>query len=302
MIALSSKEPVIYIDGKFYPKSEARISVFDHGLLYGDGVFEGIRSYGGYVFKLREHVDRLYRSAHSIQLTVPLSKEELIEAVLETIRRNDLEDAYVRLVVTRGSGDLGIDPRKCPRPTAFIIAEPLKPLHGVDAKEKGITAIISSIRKDRVDSTSREIKSLNYLNSILAEMEAIDSGVHEVIMLDARGFVSEAATSNLFIVKDGELITPPPTAGLLHGITRQRVMQLAEEIEIPLTVRDITPYELINAEEVFLTGTYAEVAPVVKIKSYVIGDGKVGPVTRRIIEEFQKIVRDPREGVPLKKK
>ncbi len=291
----------IYVDGKFYPKSEAKVSVFDHGLLYGDGVFEGIRCYDGLVFKLKEHVDRLFRSANSIALQIPLTKEQVAEAVLETLKRNELLDGYVRLVVTRGPGDLGIDPRKCPKPTVFIIAEEIKPLHSADAQEKGITAIISSVRKDRVDSTTREIKSLNYLNSILAEMEGIHAGVHEVIMLDSRGVVSEAATSNIFIVKDEQLITPPPTAGLLHGVTRNRVMRLAEEIGIPLAERDITPYELINADEAFLTGTYAEVAPIVKINYHVIGNGQVGPVTRRIIQEFRRITRDPSEGVTLKK-
>lgn len=291
----------IYVDGKFYPKSEAKVSVFDHGLLYGDGVFEGIRCYDGLVFKLKEHVDRLFRSANSIALQIPLTKEQVAQAVLETLKRNELLNGYVRLVVTRGPGDLGIDPRKCPKPTIFIIAEEIKPLHSADAQEKGITAIISSVRKDRVDSTTREIKSLNYLNSILAEMEGIHAGVHEVIMLDSRGVVSEAATSNIFIVKDEQLITPPPTAGLLHGVTRNRVMRLAEEIGIPLAERDVTPYELINADEAFLTGTYAEVAPIVKINYHVIGDGKVGPVTRRIIQEFRRITRDPSEGVTLKK-
>jgi len=297
---LPSKELQIYIDGKFYPKPEAKVSVFDHGLLYGDGVFEGIRCYDGLVFKLGEHIDRLFRSAKSIALKIPLTKEEVADAVLETLRRNELVNGYVRLVVTRGEGDLGIDPRKCPRPTIFIIAEEIRPLHSADAQEKGITAIISSVRKDSVDATSREIKSLNYLNSIQAEMEGIHAGVHEAIMLDHRGFVSEAATSNIFIVKNGQLITPPPTAGALHGVTRERVMRLAEEIGIPAAERDMTPYELINADEAFLTGTYAEVAPIVKINYHVIGDGRVGRVTKRIIEEFRRITRDPSEGVPLK--
>jgi len=298
---LHQKELQVYIDGKFYLRPQAKISVLDHGLLYGDGVFEGIRCYDGLVFKLREHVDRLFRSAHSIGLRIPMTKDEVMDAVCETLRRNDLMNGYVRLIVTRGEGDLGIDPRKCPKPTVIIIAVEIQPLHSHDAQERGITAIISSIRRNSVDTTPMAIKSLNYLNSILAEMEGIHAGVQEVIMLDSRGYVSEAATSNIFIVKNGQLLTPPRAAGILHGVTRERVIRLAEEIGIPCYEGDLTPYELISADEVFLTGTYAEVAPVVKINHYVIGEGIPGPITRRIIQEFRKITRDPLEGTPLKK-
>ncbi len=296
---MAVKELLVYIDGVFYPKSQAKISVYDHGLLYGDGVFEGIRAYGGYVFKLKEHMDRLFRSAHAIKLTMPLTKQGVIDAVLETLRRNNLRDAYIRLLVTRGFGDIGVDPRKCPRASIIIIAEPLPPTFGVEAQEKGISAVITWMRRDRVDATSHEIKSLNYLNSMLAKLEAFDAGADEAILLDARGFVSEAPTCNLFIVKNDEVATPPPTAGILCGITRNTVMEIAPKLGLRVTERDITPSELISADEVFLTGTYAEIVPVTKINQRIIGDGKVGAVTRRIAEEFKVVTRDPKQGVQI---
>jgi branched-chain amino acid aminotransferase len=296
---MAVKELLVYIDGAFYPKSEAKISVYDHGLLYGDGVFEGIRAYSGYVFKLKEHIDRLFRSAHAIKLMMPLTKQGVIDAVLETLRRNTLRDAYVRLVVTRGFGDIGVDPRKCPRPSIIIITEPLLPAFGVEAQEKGISAIITWIRRDRVDATSHEIKSMNYLNSMLAKLEAFDAGADEAIMLDTRGFVSEAPTSNLFIVKKDEVATPPSTAGILCGITRAAVMEIASKLGLRLTERDITPSELISADEVFLTGTHAEIVPVTKIAERIVGDGRVGATTRRIVEEFKKVTRDPKHGVQI---
>ena len=221
---------LIYIDGKFYPKSEAKVSVYDHGLLYGDGVFEGIRAYDGVVFKLKEHIDRLYSSAHTIMLQIPLTKNEMIQTVLKTLKKNNLKDAYIRLVVTRGVGDLGLDPRKCSKPTIIVIAQPMKPLHGVEAKEKGVTTLISWIKRDPVDATSHEIKSLNYLNSILAKLEANVGGVDEAICLDKVGFVCEGVAENIFIVKEKKLFTPPVSTGALPGITRNRVMVLAEEM------------------------------------------------------------------------
>jgi branched-chain amino acid aminotransferase len=296
---MSVKELLVYIDGAFYPKSQAKISVYDHGLLYGDGVFEGMRAYSGSVFKLNEHIDRLFRSAHAIKLAMPLTKQGVIDAVLETLRRNSLRDAYIRLVITRGFGDIGVDPRKCPKASVIIITEPLLPAFGVEAQEKGISAIITWIRRDRVDATSHEIKSLNYLNSMLAKLEAFDAGADEAIMLDTRGFVSEAPTSNLFIVKDDEVATPPPTAGILCGITRATVVEIASKLGLRVTERDITPSELISADEVFLTGTHAEVVPVTKIAERTVGDGKVGAVTRRIVEEFKIVTRDPKHGVQI---
>jgi len=296
---MAVRELLVYIDGAFYPKSEAKISVYDHGVLYGDGVFEGIRAYGGSVFKLKEHMDRLFRSAHAIKLTMPLTKQGLIDAVLETLRRNNLRDAYIRLLVTRGFGDIGVDPRKCPKASIIIITEPLLPAFGVEAQEKGISAVITWIRRDRVDATSHEVKSLNYLNSMLAKLEAFDAGADEAIMLDTRGLVSEAPTSNLFIVKNDEVATPPPTAGVLCGITRRIAMEIASKLGFRVTERDITPAELISADEVFLTGTHAEIVPVTKIAERIIGDGRVGSVTRRIIDEFKVVTRDPKQGVQI---
>ncbi len=194
------REPLVYINGEFYPKSKAAISVYDHGFLYGDGVFEGIRAYNGVVFKLREHIDRLYDSAKAIMLEIPLTKEEMINAILETLRKNNLRDAYIRVLVTRGVGDLGLDPRKCGKPNVIIIAEPMLPLYGRESKMKGVSLIISSVKRDRVDATTHQIKSMNYLNSILAKLEAIAAGADDAVMLDDRGFVSETTATNIFIV------------------------------------------------------------------------------------------------------
>jgi branched-chain amino acid aminotransferase len=294
------KELFIYIDGKFYPKSEAKVSVYDHGLLYGDGIFEGIRAYNGTVFKLKEHVDRLYKSAHAIMLQIPMTKEEMIKAIVETLKKNNLKEAYIRLVVTRGVGDLGLDPRKCAKPTVIVIAQPLKALHGDEAKEKGVTTIIAWVKRDPVDATTHEIKSLNYLNSILAKIEANNAGVDEAICLDKVGFVCEGVAENIFIVKDGEVTTPPVCTGALDGITRRFVMKLARKMGYTAVERNITPNELFNADEVFFTGTAAEIAPVSEINKRVINNGKPGPVTKRLMQEFSKLVRDQKEGTPIK--
>jgi len=292
-------ELLVYIDGEYYPKSEAKISVYDHGFLYGDGVFEGIRSYGGIVFKLREHIDRLYKSAHALMLRIPLTKEEMIEAVLETLRKNNLKDAYIRLIVTRGVGDLGLDPRKCPKPSVIIITEPLIQLYDREKRERGISMIISWVRRDPVDATTHEIKSLNYLNSILSKIEANNAGADEALILDRRGFVCEATGENIFIVKDGKLITPPPSSGALLGITAAVVKRLAEELGYQVIEREITPSEIYSADEAFLTGTAAEIMPIREVNKRVIGEGRIGPVTRRIMERFMEIVRNPDEGVPI---
>ena len=292
-------EFLIYIDGEFSPKSEAKVSVYDHGLLYGDGVFEGIRAYSGIVFKLKEHLDRLYRSAHTIRLQIPLTKSEMTRAVLETLRKNNLKDAYLRLVVTRGIGDLGLDPRKCPKPTVIIIAESIIQIYGAEAKEKGMTAVISWVKRDSVDATTHEIKSLNYLNSILAKIEANAAGVDEAICLDKNGFVCEGTGENIFMVKEGKIATPPISTGALAGVTRQRVMKLATDLGYTVVERNITPNELFNADEVFFTGTAAEVVPVTEINRRPIGDGKPGPVTKRLMKEFDRIVKDSREGTPI---
>lgn len=297
--SMSGGELQVYIDGEYYPRSQARVSVFDHGFLYGDGVFEGIRCYDGVVFKLVEHVERLYRSAKMIMLDIPMSREEMIQAVVETIRRNGLRDAYVRLIVTRGVGDLGLDPRKCARPSVIIIVQPMEPLLGREVREKGVRLIISSVRRDRVDATTHQAKTLNYLNSILAKIEAINAGVDDAVLLDDRGYVSEASAANLFIVKDSRVSTPPQTAGILPGITRSVVIELARKLGHEVEERDITPFELYTADEVFLTGTAAEIVPVVEIGRRRIGDGVPGPVTKRIIQEFDRIKRSPEHGVKI---
>ncbi|MGB9740726.1 MAG: branched-chain-amino-acid transaminase [Candidatus Bathyarchaeales archaeon] len=292
------KELLVYIDGEYYPKSKAKISVYDHGLLYGDGVFEGIRAYNGIVFKLKEHIDRLYRSAHTIMLQIPIQKEEMIKIVLETLRRNNLKDAYIRLVVTRGVGDLGLDPRKCQKPTMIVITDKITLLK-TEAKEKGITTMISWVKRDPVDATTHEIKSLNYLNSILAKIEANISGVDEAICLDKNGFVCEGVAENIFIVKERRIFTPPSYTGALPGITAEVIMNLARKLGYEVIEKNITPYELFNADEVFFTGTAAEIVPVREINKRTIGDGKPGPVTKKLMEEFAKIVQDPKEGIQI---
>jgi len=294
-----TKELIVYIDGKYYRKSEAKISVYDHGLLYGDGVFEGIRAYNGIVFKLKEHIDRLYRSAHPIFLKIPLTKEQLIEAVLETLRKNNLKDAYIRLVVTRGVGDLGLDPRKCPKATTIIITEPLLQLHSPDKLENGISTVITWVRRNSVDSATHELKSLNYLNSILGKIEANNIGADEAICLDKTGYVCEGVGENIFIVRDGKLYTPPLSSGALDGITRTLIIRLAKKLGIEIIERNITPNELFTADEVFFTGTAAEVAPIREVNKRVIGSGKPGPVTKRIMQEFEKATKDPNEGTPI---
>lgn len=290
------KELLVYIDGKFYPKSEAKVSVYDHGLLYGDGIFEGIRAYEGTVFKLDEHLDRLYRSAHAMLLEISLTKDEMKKAVLGTLKTNNLRNAYIRLVVTRGVGDLGLDPRKCFKPTVIIITTRLIQLHSNDKKKDGITAMVSWVKRDPVDATTHEIKSLNYLNSILAKIEANIAGVDEAICLDKRGFVSEGVAENIFMVRNGEIRTPPTTTGALPGITRDVVIELAKKLRYPMIERNITPNELFNADEVFFTGTAAEIIPVREINKRGIGTGKPGPITQRLMEEFFKLTRDPKEG------
>ncbi|MGD0028544.1 MAG: branched-chain-amino-acid transaminase [Candidatus Bathyarchaeia archaeon] len=294
------KELLVYIDGAYYPKSQAKVSVFDHGLLYGDGVFEGIRAYSSVVFKLKEHVDRLYRSAHMIMLEIPTSRESMIQAVLETLQKNNLKDAYIRLVVTRGVGDLGLNPKKCVKPTIIVITDSIS-LHKDEAKRNGVTAMLSWVKRDPVDATSHEIKSLNYLNSILAKIEANINGVDEAICLDKNGFVCEGVAENIFIVSNGKLFTPPSYTGALPGITASEVTKLARRLGYVVEEKNITPYELFNAEEAFFTGTAAEVVPVREINKRLINSGKPGPITKRLIEEFGKLVLDPEQGVTIYK-
>ncbi|MDA4124573.1 MAG: branched-chain-amino-acid transaminase [Thaumarchaeota archaeon] len=293
-----TKELLVYVDGRFVEKSKAVVSVFDHGLLYGDGVFEGIRVYGGNVFRLVDHIDRLYDSAKSIHLKVPLTKHEMSEAVLETLRKNHLRDAYVRLVVTRGSGDLGVDPELCKDPTLFIITEPSA--SGPAPRDpKVVKLIISSVRRDSVAATTHEIKSLNYLNSILAKIEATNAGADDAILLDERGFVSEASVTNIFIVKDRMISTPSPAAGILHGITRARLIRLSSDLGKDVQERDVTPFDLITADEIFLAGTKSEMLAVGEVSGTRIGSGGVGPMTRKLYQEFTKILQRPEEGTPV---
>jgi branched-chain amino acid aminotransferase len=275
----------IYLNGKFVDEKDAKVSVFDHGLLYGDGVFEGIRAYDGVVFMLKEHIDRLYDSAKSICIDIPLTKEEMINVVLETLRVNNLRDAYIRLVVTRGIGDLGLDPRKCGKPTIFCIAVPMPPLLGED----GIRVITVSVRRLPVDVLNPAVKSLNYLNSVLAKIQANYAGVDEAFLLDDKGFVVEGTGDNIFIVKNGVLKTPPVYQSILKGITRDVVIKLAKEEGIEVVEEPLTLHDLYTADELFITGTAAEIVPVFEIDGRVINDKKVGEITKKLREKFKEI-------------
>ena len=290
-----TKEPLIYVNGEYYPKSQARISVYDHGLLYGDGIYEAIREYDGVIFKLREHIDRLFESAKSIKLDLGITKEEMEKLVIETVKKNGYRDAYIRIVVTRGVGRMGVDPRNCEKPTIIIIAEPRKPF----LKKEGVEAIIASVRRVPNWALDPKIKTLNYLNNVLAKIEAINAGVDEAIMLNEHGYVTEASTENIFIVKNKKLITPPLEAGILRGITRETVMELAKELGYECEERNLTSHDLYNADEVFVTGTAAEIVPITKIDGRVIGDGKPGPITKELMRKFEEIRTDPRYGVKV---
>jgi len=290
----------VYIDGAYYPKSKATVSVFDHGLLYGDGVFEGIRAYNGIVFKLKEHISRLYRSAHALKLKIPLTEEGMIQAVVETLQKNSLRDAYIRLVVTRGVGDLGLDPRKCPTPSVIIITDTIS-IMSSEAKEKGITTVITWVRRHPVDTTTHEIKSLNYLNSVLAKMEATAYGADEAIGLDKNGLISEGVGENLFMVKAGKIFTPPSSTGALAGITAKLAREFAQKLGYTVVEANITPFQLFTADEVFFTGTAAEVVPIREVNKRQIGNGNPGPVTKKLMAAFEKATADPAFGVPIYK-
>jgi len=293
------QELQIYIDGKYYPKSQAKVSVYDHGLLYGDGVFEGIRVYDGVVFKLKEHVQRLYSSAHALLLKIPITQEEMVNTVVETIRKNKLKDSYVRLVVTRGVGDLGLDPRKCCTPTVIIIADNIK-LHEGEAKVKGITTLVSWVRRNPVDGSSHEAKSLNYLNSIMAKIEANMSGADEAICLTPNGLVAEGVGENIFLVKNGKILTPPTSTGALEGITSAAVKDLAKKLGYEVTEANLTTFMLFTADELFFTGTAAEIVPIRQVNWRPIGQGAAGPITKKLMVEFRKLTRDPNQGIAVK--
>lgn len=285
----------IYINGKFYEKSAAKISVFDHGLLYGDGVFEGIRAYSRRVFKLREHIDRIFESAHSIMLNIPLGKEELIRAVTSTLKANGLSDAYIRLIVTRGEGDLGLDPRKCKGNATVIIITDKIALYPEKYYKQGLEIITVPTVRNLPEALNPQIKSLNYLNNILAKIEAVNCGYDEAIMLDSLGYVAECTGDNIFIVKRGQLYTPPQCMGTLRGITRDTVLHIAKALKLSANEHVITRHEVYIADECFLTGTAAEIIPVVKVDGRVIGSGKPGKVTLRLTKKFKELTK--KEGV-----
>ncbi|MBV8485551.1 MAG: branched-chain-amino-acid transaminase [Verrucomicrobia bacterium] len=286
----------IYIDGTFYEQSEAKISVFDHGLLYGDGVFEGIRFYQDRVFRLEEHIDRLWDSAKAISLDIPMSRTALIEATLETIRQNDLHDGYIRLLVTRGPGSLGLSPDSCRRPSIIIIAATIA-LYPDSLYEKGLTLATCSVRRIPPGALSPRIKSLNYLNNILAKIEAQQAGAAEGVMLNEQGYVAECTGDNLFVVKNGVISTPPVNAGILGGITRAVVFELAKENSIPIKEDDLTRYDILVGDECFLTGTAAEVIAAVQLDRRPIGNGHPGPITLKLVEEFRGLTRST--GTPI---
>ncbi|KYD30844.1 branched-chain-amino-acid transaminase [Parageobacillus toebii] len=289
-------EQWIFLNGEFVTKENAKISVYDHGFLYGDGVFEGIRVYSGNVFRLKEHIDRLYNSAKSILLTIPYTKEEMTNYVIETIRKNQYQDAYIRLVVSRGVGDLGLDPYKCKKPQVVIIVEPLA-LFPKHLYETGIEVVTVATRRNRSDVLSPKVKSLNYLNNVLVKIEAHLANVSEALILNDQGYVAEGSGDNVFIIKDEVIYTPPGYVGALEGITRQAIIEIAQELGYVVKEEPFTRHDVYVADEVFLTGTAAEVIAVVKVDGRVIGEGVPGPHTKRLLEEFRRRVVS--EGVKV---
>jgi branched-chain amino acid aminotransferase len=281
----------IYISGKYYAKEDAKVSVYDHGFLYGDGVFEGMRSYGGKVFRLAEHLDRLWASAKAIWLSVPINREEMARAVNETLAANGIKDGYIRLVVTRGAGALGLDPNRCSDPQVIIIADHIQ-LYPKEMYENGLEIVTASTIRNHSAALSPRIKSLNYLNNIMAKIEGLQAGCVEALMLNAKGEVAECTGDNIFIVRKGVLLTPPIDAGILEGITRDAVIELAEQSKIPVQQIALTRHDIFIADECFLTGSAAEIIPVVKLDSRMIGDGKPGPLTKRLTESFHRLTRE----------
>jgi branched-chain amino acid aminotransferase len=286
----------IYVDGKFLDEKQATVSVFDHGLLYGDGVFEGIRAYNGRVFKLQEHIDRLFYSAKAILLTIPMSNREVVDAVVETCRRNRIRDGYIRLVVTRGVGGLGLNPNRCKRPSVIVIADRIQ-LYPEEYYERGLDIITVPTVRNLHSALNPAIKSLNYLNNILAKIEANNAGCEEAIMLNAEGYVAECTGDNLFIVKGKQLLTPPLYAGALYGITRGVVMEIGTQSGLTVSETNLTRYDLFNADECFLTGTGAELIPVVKIDGRQIGSGQPGPVTRSLVAKYHESTKNSGEPI-----
>jgi branched-chain amino acid aminotransferase len=277
----------VYIDGKFYPKAEAKISVFDHGFLYGDGIFEGIRLYKGCVFRLDEHLERLEMSAKAICLNLPWSRQQIAEIVCESCRRNQLTDGYIRLVISRGFGDLGLSPKNCPTPSIICIADSIK-LYPEEFYSTGMKIITAPTRRISPAALPPMIKSLNYLNNIMAKMEAQQHGFHECLMLNEQGYVSECTGDNVFLIHKGKMYTPASHSGALVGITRQVALEIANSLKIPTVETNLTRYDVWNADECFLTGTAAEVIPVIEVDARTIGTGKPGPITGKILAEFRK--------------
>jgi branched-chain amino acid aminotransferase len=280
----------VHINGKLYDKEDAKISVYDHGLLYGDGVFEGIRSYGGKVFRLEAHLDRLWNSAKAIWLSIPISKAEMAKAIVDTLRVNGIEDGYIRVVVTRGAGTLGLDPNRCSDPQVIVITDYIS-LYPDELYEQGLEIITVSTSRNHPAAVNPRIKSLNYLNNILAKIEGLQAGCIEALMLNHKGEVAECTGDNLFLVRQGVLLTPPIDAGILEGITRDAVIELARQAGIVVREIPLTRHDVYIADECFLTGTAAEVIPVVKVDSRTIGDGRPGPVTRDLMDRFHKLAR-----------
>ncbi|HCD71672.1 MAG TPA: branched-chain amino acid aminotransferase [Thermovirga lienii] len=288
---------MVYIDGKFVPKEEAKVSVFDHAFLYGDAVFEGIRAYNGRVFRLEEHIDRLYDSARAIWLEIQIPKKEMMEIVAESCRKNNLKDAYIRLVVTRGVGDLGLDPRKCHGNASIVCIADKIALYPEEFYEKGLKAITAATRRNYGEVLAPQVKSNNYLPNIMAKIEAITAGCLEAICMSREGFVTEGTGDNIFIVKDGTLKTPHPAVGILKGVTRKAIMELAEQEGIPVEETFMNRFDVYTADEIFFTGTAAEVIPVVEVDSRKIGDGVPGPITKKLRSLFMELVK--KEGYPI---
>lgn len=292
----TARELTIFLDGKFVPESEAKVSVFDHGLLYGDGIFEGIRFYNGRVFRLEEHLDRLWDSARSICLDIPMSRAEMTDALLETIRRNDLREGYIRQIVTRGVGNLGLNPAQCKQPSVIIIATTIA-LYPKEVCERGLTVVTCATRRTSAAALNPAVKSLNYLNNVMARIEANLAGADEALMLNDAGNVAECTADNVFIIKRGQIFTPPISAGALRGITRSVVFDIAAELGLKISETDVTRHDVFIADECFLTGTAAEVIPVVKADGRPIGTGQPGAITMRMIGRFREMTRET--GTPI---
>ena len=285
---------IIYLDGKYLPEAQAKVSVFDHGLLYGDGVFEGIRAYNGKVFRLKEHIDRMYDSAKTLDIKPPITKEEMAEAICEVLRRNNLRDAYIRPIITRGVGDLGLDPRKCKKASAIVIAVTWGAMYG-DLYEKGLKAITVSVRRNPPECLPPNVKSLNYLNNILAKIEANYKGGDEAIFFDTNGYVAEGSGDNLYVIKNGEILTPH-TLNNLRGVTRMVILEIAQSLGITVKEQNLGYFDIYTADELICSGTAAEVAPITWVDGRVIGAGKPGPVTRQLMEAFHVVTK--KEGYP----